>query len=215
MRRVLTRLLIAVTAIAVLGGVVWHCYPDGLNWLGEFLVEADQPEPADAILVLGGDFWGPRVLKGAELGASHLAPRVLISGPPYGNRPESELAIEFLVQKGYPSELFVSLPIEARSTIEEAIALAPRLYRLGIRRVILVTRASHSRRAMIVFRLFCPGIRFRSVPAMDDFQARRWWMNPESKRLFYLEWSKILGTVFVKYPEFQFHYFTPIHSHSH
>jgi uncharacterized SAM-binding protein YcdF (DUF218 family) len=131
-----------------------------------------------------------------------FAPRVLISGTGYGSRGESEQAIQFLVQKGYSKTLFLGLPHQAKSTIEEAIALAPELQRLGIRRAILVTRASHSRRAALVFRLFCPNVRFRSTPAVEEFQARNWWMDPVSKERFYQEWLKILGTVLWKYPEF-------------
>jgi len=189
-------------AIAVLALLGWQFYPAGLRWLGEFLVKGDKPEPADAVLVVGGDFWGPRVIQGAELGVHRFAPRVLISGPPYRDRPESQLAIEFLVQKGYPKSLFVSLPIYGKSTIEEAIELAPQLRKLNIHRAILVTRNSHSRRASIVFRLFCPGVRFQSVPAVDEFQARRWWNDHASEQLFRSEWLKIVGTIVIKYPAY-------------
>jgi uncharacterized SAM-binding protein YcdF (DUF218 family) len=171
--------------------------------LGSYLVLEDQPAHVDLIVVLGGDFWGPRVIKGADLGVDGLAPFVLISGPPYQNRPESELAIEFLVKKGYPQLLFRSFPHRAKSTIEEAIALAPELNRLRVRSAILVTRASHSRRAAIVFRLFCPGIEFYSVPAADQFRPAEWRSDPASKELFYSEWMKILGTVLWKYPQFR------------
>src|SRR5258708_21245133 len=105
-----SKILLASASILCVALVSWRIYPLILAKLGEFLLEADQPERSDAILVLGGDFWGARVLKGAELGIQGFAPRVLISGPPYRNRPQSELAIEFLVQKGYPKALFVSLP---------------------------------------------------------------------------------------------------------
>jgi uncharacterized SAM-binding protein YcdF (DUF218 family) len=153
--------------------------------------------------VLGGDFWGPRVVKGAELATQGFAPYVLISGPPYRDRPESDLAIEFLVGKGYPRTLFRGYEHQAKSTIEEALALAPELKRLNIRRAILVTRASHSRRAGIVFHLFCPGIEFQAVPAADDFKADQWWRDPYSRDVFYLEWQKIFGTVLWKYPEYR------------
>jgi uncharacterized SAM-binding protein YcdF (DUF218 family) len=192
----------ATVVVACLALICWRFYPVPLAAFGQFLVRSDTPEHADAILVLGGDFWGPRVLKGAELGVQGLAPRVLISGPPYQNRPESELAIEFLAGKGYPQTLFLSLPHQARSTIDEAIALAPEMRRLNIHRAILVTRGSHSRRATIVFQLFCPGVHFVSVPATDQFNALSWWSDPESRRLFSSEWSKIFGTILWKYPEF-------------
>jgi hypothetical protein len=74
---------------------------------GDFLVCSDTPQPADLILVLGGDFWGPRVLKGADLAVKGYAPFVLICGPPYHrDRSEAEFAIDFLTAKGYPRRLF-------------------------------------------------------------------------------------------------------------
>jgi uncharacterized SAM-binding protein YcdF (DUF218 family) len=175
-----------------------------LNCLGGFLVSAQNPRSADLILVLAGDFWGPRVLKGADLALQGYAPVALMSGTPYQGRPDGELAIEFLVQKGYPKRLFQSFAHNSRSTIEEALALRPELARRGVTRVLLVTTAYHSRRAAIVFTLFCPGIQFIAIAAPDAYQPNRWWRDPGSKRLFYSEWSKILGTVLVAYPKYQF-----------
>ena len=136
----------ALVVTLCLAFVVWKWHAQVLEQLGDFLIDSQPPERADLILVLGGDFWGPRVVKGAELGLQGFAPRVMISGPFYQGRPEGDLAIEFLVQKGYPRELFVSFAHYAASTIDEADAVAPELRRRGIRNVILVTRGSHSRR---------------------------------------------------------------------
>jgi uncharacterized SAM-binding protein YcdF (DUF218 family) len=172
-----------------------------LTALAKFLMLSQPPEQADLILVLGGDFFGPRAMLGAELGARGYAKKVLISGPPYRDQPESELSIRFLVDKGYKKELFASFPIYGKSTIEEAIALCPELRRLGAARVLIVTTAYHSRRANIVLNLFCPGIRFRSVPAPDDqFQSENWWKTPRYRKIFFSEWEKIIGTVFWEYP---------------
>jgi uncharacterized SAM-binding protein YcdF (DUF218 family) len=176
-------------------------YPFTLTALANFLTFSQSPEPSDLILVLGGDFWGPRVLTGAELGARGYAPRVLISGPPYRNQPESELAIAFLEEKGYRKDLFTSFPNYAKSTIEEAVAVCPELKRLGASRVLIVTTAYHSRRANLVLRLFCPGIRFRSIAAPDDqFQPESWWKTPRYRQIFFAEWEKIMATVFWEYP---------------
>jgi uncharacterized SAM-binding protein YcdF (DUF218 family) len=172
-------------------------------FLGRLLIESDAIEPSDAILVLAGDFFGPRVLKGAELGAQGLAPVVLISGTGYGSGGESDQAIGFLTGRGYPRSLFRGLEHQSKSTVEEAIALAPQLHRLGVRKATLVTRASHSRRATLVFRLFCPGIRFRSVPAEEmEFHPVNWWKDPLSQQRVKEEWKKILGTVLWEYPLF-------------
>jgi uncharacterized SAM-binding protein YcdF (DUF218 family) len=172
-----------------------------LTFLGSFLVDSQPPQRADLILVLGGDFWGPRVLTGAELARLGYAPTALISGPPYQGRPEGELAVEFLVQKGYPRELFQVFGHHADSTIGEANALRGELARLHVKRVLLVTSAYHSRRATIVLTLFCPGVRFISVPAPDPhYQIDRWWDDDSSRKLFLSEWNKILGSVLVAYP---------------
>ena len=175
-----------------------------LTFLGSSLICSQSPESADLILVLGGDFWGPRVSKAAELGQAGFAPRVLISGPPYAGQPEGNLAIEFLVKQGYSRNLFEVFGHNASSTVAEAMALRPELTRRGAKRVILVTSSYHSRRACIVVRLFCPGIRFISVPAPDShYAADRWWKDQSSRDLFYSEWTKILGSVVIAYPTYR------------
>ena len=199
-------LLIAAVALVGLSLVRWQAT---LNWLGNFLVCSDPLEPADLILVMGGDFWGPRVLKAAQLGAQGWAPLVLISGPPYHGspegkgRPEGELAVEFLVKQGYPPKLFAVFAHDQLSTLGEVLALHRELARRGASHVIVVTSSYHSRRCAILFRLFCPGVRFLAAPAPDPhYHADRWWTDPSSHHLFFSEWSKIFGSVLVSYPSY-------------
>jgi len=175
-----------------------------LSYLGDYLVSSESPQPADLILVLAGDFWGPRVLKGADLAAQGYAPVALFSGTPYQGRMDGELAIEFLAQHGYSTRFFQSFGHHATSTIEEAIILCPELTRRKVKRVLLVTSAHHSRRASLVFRLFCPGIDFIAIAAPDpQYRAHEWWKDPSSKELFYAEWSKMIGTVLFVYPMYR------------
>ncbi len=129
------------------------------------------------------------------------APTVLISSPPYYYRPEGELAIDFLVQKGYPRDKFAIFPHTARSTIAEALVLHGELERREAKQVLLVTSGYHSRRAAIVFALFCPGIHFISVPADDPkYEPDAWWKKADSRKLFFSELLKITGTVTLAYP---------------
>jgi uncharacterized SAM-binding protein YcdF (DUF218 family) len=173
-----------------------------LSFLGRYLVYSLPPQSADIILVLAGDFYGHRVLKAAELAKQGYAPLVLISGGPYGSEMEGDYAITFLRTQGYPTRLFETFGHHAHSTIEEAIALRGELARRRVKRVILVTSDFHSRRSAIVFRLFCPGIDFISVPGAEPyFHADRWWMDNHSRALFYSEWTKIFGTVLIAYPK--------------
>ena len=179
-----------------------------LSFLGRYLIDSQPPQSADLILVLAGNFYGPRVLKGVELVTAGYAPLTLISGTPYQGRPEDqvrpegELAISFLAKQGYSARLFESFSENARSTIEEAIILRGELARRHVKRVILVTSTYHSRRSAIVFHLFCPGIDFISVPAPDpNYHPDGWWKDNNSRALFYSEWSKIAGTLVMAYPK--------------
>jgi uncharacterized SAM-binding protein YcdF (DUF218 family) len=189
--------LLVVTAVLA---IRWQAT---LTSLGSFLVDSQPAQPADLIVVLGGDFWGPRVLTGAELARRGFAPVALLSGPPYNGQPQGELSVDFLVQKGYSRQLFQVFANQARSTISEAAALRSELDRRHARRVLLVTSNYHSRRATIVLSLFCPGVKFISVPAPDPhYHIVNWWEDDSSKQLFFSEWSKILGTLLVAYPEY-------------
>jgi uncharacterized SAM-binding protein YcdF (DUF218 family) len=195
-----TWLAAAVAILVITAAVRWQ---STLNLLGGFLVDSQPPQQADLILVLGGDFWGPRVVTGAELARQRYAPIALFSGGPYDGRPEGEFAIDFLVNKGYPRELFQVFGHYTGSTIAEAIALRPELARRHVKRVLLVTASFHSRRAAIVLTLFCPGVRFISVPAPDShYHVEGWWNDDSSRDLFFSEWSKILGTVLLVYPRY-------------
>jgi uncharacterized SAM-binding protein YcdF (DUF218 family) len=175
-----------------------------LAWLGGYLVCTDPIQRADLILVMGGDFWGPRVVKAAELGAQGFAPLVLVSGPPYNGRPEGEFAVDFLVKQGYPRNLFAVFGHNQASTIGEVLALHKELARRSVKRVIFVTSAYHSRRCELLFRMLCPEIRFVSAPAPDShYQAGVWWKDRSSQSLFFSEWSKILGSVLIAYPTYR------------
>ncbi len=176
-----------------------------LVWLGETVVVSDALEHADLIYVLAGDFWGNRVVRGAELGSQGWAPRVLLSGGLYSgggeiNRYSGDLAIEFLVRRGYPRSMFLSFPMDAPSTVGEAQAMRPIFHRLGAKRIILVTANFHSRRALEVFRLFLPEFDFQMEAAPDsNFDPRVWWMLPQQRRLFWSEYQKMIGTLLVRF----------------
>lgn len=193
-------LFLAITLLLI-SLVRWRAV---LSYLGGFLVSPQTPQSADLIVVLAGDFWGPRVVKGADLAMQGYAPLTLFSGTPYNGRMDGLLTIEFLAKRGYPTQSFQSFGHHSRSTIDEAIVLRPELERRGAKRVILVTSAYHSRRAGIVFRLLCPGIQFMAIPAPDDhYHPDLWWEDASSRKLFFSEWSKILGTILWEYPKYR------------
>jgi len=200
LRLALRIFLFAALGLAAIALIRWQAT---LNWLGNYLVCSDPREPADLAVVMGGDFWGPRVVTAAEIARQGIVPLTLISGPPYAGRPEGELAVEFLVKQGYAENLFAVFAHDEPSTLGEVLALKGELKRRGVKRVIVVTSSYHSRRCAILFRLFCPGIRFLSVPARDgQYRGDGWWRDAGSRNLFFSEWTKILGSVLIAYPAY-------------
>jgi len=171
-------------------------HPLLLPAVGRALVQAEEPAPADAALVLGGDGFGYRILKGAELVREKHTGVVLVSGPDgvYGYN-EAELAIRFAVRAGYPESWFVALPHSARSTAAEAAVLAPELRKRGIRTCLLVTSNFHTRRAGRTFRAVIPDIQFRVVAAgYPGFEPDSWWREREGRKTVLLEWQKTIAS---------------------
>ncbi len=68
------RWLLAVLLPAILISLLLVFRQQVLDGLGDFLVVSDPLEHADLIYVFAGDFWGSRVLLGANLGSKGWAP---------------------------------------------------------------------------------------------------------------------------------------------
>ena len=180
--------IIAALLIAGVGAA----RPLWLRAFGGYLVQSEEPVRADVAVVVAGDYYGHRILKAAELVRQGFTGVVLVSGPDgmYGYG-EAELAIPFAVRHGYPASWFVALPHKARSTREEALAVAPELRKRAVRKCLLVTSNYHTRRAGSIFRSALPEIEFRVVAAQDEFfQPGDWWKTRQGQKQFMLEWMK-------------------------
>jgi uncharacterized SAM-binding protein YcdF (DUF218 family) len=191
-RKALFILLTALIVGAVLTHSLW------LGALGAYLIRADQPAHADYAVVLAGDAYGHRIIEGGELVRQGYVRKALISGPAgcYGIG-ESELAVNFAVKHGYPADYFVQFPHHALSTQEEAQVLIPELRRLSVHSFLLVTSDYHTRRAGRYFRQLADGLDMRVIAAPDEFfHWNSWWRNREGQKIFYLEWSKTVASLF-------------------
>jgi uncharacterized SAM-binding protein YcdF (DUF218 family) len=185
-----------IAALLIAGFAV--SYPIWFRALGGYLVHADQPFQADIAVVLAGDSFGHRILKGADMVRGGFTGKVLVSGPEgmYGYN-EAELAIPFAVRLGNPSAWFIASPNKSRSTREEAQAIAPELRKLAVRKCLLVTSNYHTRRAGRLFRWAAPGVEFRVIAARDEFyDPNNWWRTREARKCFVLEWSKTIASWF-------------------
>jgi len=170
-----------------------------LGALGRALVEDDGPTKADVIVVLGGDEWGTRIETAARLVRAGFAPLVLISGAPaiYDSN-EADLAIPFIVRRGYPAKWFVALRNRATSTGEECVLLIPELERRKVSGMILVTSEFHTARAARAFRAAARAGNFHVdihvVPAPDPyFHPSSWWRAREGRKIALGEWEKTVA----------------------
>ena len=185
--------LAALSAVIILTSARW------LPWAGRALIKDDGPAKADIGVVLGGDYWGYRIQKAAQLIQQGYIPQALISGPPgfYGHH-ESDFAIPFIVRQGYPAAGFIGFPHHALSTEDEARAVLPELRRRNVRSCLLITSDYHSGRALRTFRYVARKIGYvpamRMVTACDaNFRLDRWWKTREGEKAVFMEWAKTLA----------------------
>ncbi|MBV8832317.1 MAG: YdcF family protein [Acidobacteriaceae bacterium] len=162
---------------------------------GNALIEDDGPRNAQAIVVLGGDDFGTRILKAAQLAESGCAPLVLVSGPPKLMGYEADETIRYAVTKGYPASLFRPLHLNTDSTRSETRAIGAYLREHGIRKIVLVTSNFHTRRAAKLMRQVNPDINTGVIPAADPFfTPNTWWQSRNGARTFLYEWMKTIAT---------------------
>jgi uncharacterized SAM-binding protein YcdF (DUF218 family) len=191
--------LFVLAAICVAAYVTRSLWLPGL---GYSLIHDDGPAKADYAVVLGGDSWGHRIIRGGELVREGFVPAVLVSGPPgfYGFN-EADMAIQFVTSKGFPKEWFIPVRHEALSTRAEAEVFYNELQRRGAHSFLLVTSNYHTARARRIFLAEAtrhPGAAsFRMVSAPDQFfRPGDWWQNREAEKTVFMEWSKTVATMF-------------------
>lgn len=165
-----------------------------MTFAGQALIEDDPPQKADAIVVLGGDEFGLRTLKAADLQRSGYAPYVLVSGPPMLLGYESDEMIEFAKRKGYPDSIFRPLHHKSDSTRSESDVIARYLREHNVRTVLLVTSNYHTRRAAKLMRAANPGVHVLVVAAPDPFTPQTWWKTRHGMKTFLYEWLKTIAT---------------------
>jgi uncharacterized SAM-binding protein YcdF (DUF218 family) len=136
---------------------------------------------ADAIVILGGmtrgvvpgtgssDLGGSvdRLFQGAKLYRTKKAPFVILAGGGVpGHVSEAELMAEVLAVLGVPRNAML-LESRSRNTYQNGVNILPILQAQGLDRVLLVTSASHMKRAIAVFEALGVDV----IPAATDYQV--------------------------------------------
>ena len=138
----------------------------------KFLRIEDKPESSDSIFILGGASLAP-VKKASELYAAGYSTKIgfISTGGNFGGDkvwgiPEDVKYRETLLQSGVPEGAVVSKGLTS-NTLAEAKAAIPFLKDGGVdpKKVILVARPTHQRRAFDTFRQQNPDTTFINCPA--------------------------------------------------
>ena len=160
---------------------------------GRFLV-VDQPQKADAIVVLAGEA-SIRPARALELLRQGMAPRVFLDAESRDviyNQHLPDLAQRFI--DAQPDKEHISVcPIVGLSTYAETDDVNRCLQPYGVHTVLIVTSASHTRRALSIFRRRLPQYQFNSAAAQDVVHfGPAWWTNREWAKTTVDEWTKLL-----------------------
>lgn len=178
---------------------------------GTWLAREDIPPHADAIVLLMGPF-PERVLQAADLYNQGVADGMIIvyeSMGPYQLLEArgaavvrtTEQARDAAMALGMPDSCITMLPGDARSTLDEALAVRDYISgKPGLDTLILVSSPAHMGRSYIIFRtvLHEAGINAcigTSPSKYSSFRADRWWRQKEDIQSVLSEWMKIVSFV--------------------
>ena len=178
-----------------------------LAWIAArmLIVRADLPK-ADVIVVLGGSStFVERTHYAVEIFSRDRASKILLTndGQKGGwseadkrNLLFAERAKREMEAAGVPEDKIVTLPQVVTSTYEEALLLRQYADANGLRSILIITSAYHSRRALWTLRLVFEGsgveIGIVSPPTgLQTPPPATWWLHPAGWRLVAGEYVKL------------------------
>jgi len=187
-----------ITMLALIGGC---------RRVGTWLVKEEIPPHADAMVILMGSF-PERVLQAYDSWKTGIAGRIIIveeSMGPFWSLEErgvnivsnSEQAATSLTELGVPADSIILLPGDARSTVDEALAVKRYLASTdSADTVVLVSSPAHMRRASMIFRAALNegsnSVYIGSVPSdYSSFNPDKWWRRKEDIQSVISELVKI------------------------
>ena len=165
---------------------------------GKFLV-IDEPQKADAILVLAGET-DRRPARGLDLLKQGYAPRLILdlsADAKVFDTTYLQIAEHWASEQAQSQAISVC-PIQGLSTKSESADAAACLRKFGVHSVLLVTSEFHTRRALSEFRKQQPEFIFQVAAAYDPTQfGERWWQQRQWAKTNLDEWLRLLWWEFV------------------
>ncbi|SDL11361.1 Uncharacterized SAM-binding protein YcdF, DUF218 family [Maridesulfovibrio ferrireducens] len=191
-------LLGAITFLGIVAAAILFFYAPAI------LQQTDKLEKADAIVVLGGQYFRP--IYAAELYNEGYAPQILVSKPiiytevkalrdlGINRKFQWEIYREVLLKKGVPESSINYFGEDSMSTIDEAEQLKKMFNEkksdADIKKIILVTSPLHTGRAGKIFRDTLPDKEFIVVATPYEPISEKWWTNFRTAPYIILETTK-------------------------
>ncbi len=186
-------------------------YIAGCRRTGTWLAKEEMPQHADAIILLMGSF-PERVLQAVDIYHSGISDSLIIVHENMGGYGAleargvkvvrtTEQARDASVALGVPPGNIIILPGDARSTLDEAVAVNNYLAgKPWLDTLILVSSPAHMRRARMIFKTV---LRESAIHAYigcspsrySSFNPDRWWLRKEDIQSVLSEWLKILSFI--------------------
>lgn len=126
---------------------------------------------ADAALVMSGDVGYRRLGHAIDLFQGRAVSRIVLTGAGAGGDSAAAMS-RIAMKRGVPQDRIL-IEDDATSTRENVLLSVPLLREHGLRRVALVTNASHMGRAERVARRTAPEVRWIPVPVEDPGPTSR------------------------------------------
>jgi uncharacterized SAM-binding protein YcdF (DUF218 family) len=189
---------------AILFLILWPFLAWGAAHL---LIVNAELERADAIIVLSGSSaYVERTRLAAQLFREERAPEIILTNDnEYGDWSNEHRRNLFFVERareelqgaGVPAESIEVLPQAVSSTYEEAVLLRDYAAAHGLRSLLVVTSAYHSRRALLtlrrVFKESGIEVGVKAVaPGQQSPLPAVWWLRPRGWRLVAGEYLKLI-----------------------
>ncbi len=207
MKKLITfrRLKILLAVVLVLFVAGFFAYRPLLRAAGNFLVVADAPERADAIVVLAGRD-PARPLEAVHLYQSGVAPWVVVTTerPPrvFDQLKKDgiilnqtfENYVKVIAGYGVPEDHVLRIETYVADTMDEMQRIREFAQKRGWKRLLIVTSNFHTRRArMTAHYVLEPDIHVAVVPCgQDSFDPSTWWQTQAGARTFAIEAEKLV-----------------------
>jgi uncharacterized SAM-binding protein YcdF (DUF218 family) len=190
--------LIAAGVAVVLAGVL---NPWSLPWAARWLDVGQDPQKADAVVLLNGSL-SSRPFVASALVHGGWAPMIILNTvSAHANQvtavipPTDEITLKILAYGGVPRDRVVLLPSAAQTTFDEAKAVADYLADHPVKRLMIVTEGPHARRSRWIFQRVLAGrpieISMVSAPA-DEFDSSNWWRSEAGFLFVVSEYFKLV-----------------------